>query len=113
MSASEPPRTAETPLTRDILLAARYYLGGRRGLIILAAAVLVAGLALNWSWLVAAGLAPILLALAPCAAMCALGLCMNKAGGKSCSSGNKTPAEGSDFKGGPEGAGKGRGTVTG
>jgi hypothetical protein len=45
-----------------------------------------AGLAFNWSWLVAAGVAPILLALAPCAAMCALGLCMSKMGGKSCAS---------------------------
>jgi membrane protein DedA with SNARE-associated domain len=33
-----------------------------------------AGLALNWSWPVAAGVAPLLVALAPCAAMCALGL---------------------------------------
>lgn len=28
------------------------------------------------SWLVAAGAAPIILSLAPCAVMCALGLCM-------------------------------------
>ena len=41
--------------------------------------VLGLGLALNWSWLVAAGIAPLILGLAPCAAMCALGLCM---GGK-------------------------------
>ena len=31
----------------------------------------------SWGWLVAAGIAPILLAAAPCAAMCALGLCMS------------------------------------
>jgi hypothetical protein len=43
------------------------------------------GLALNWSWLVAIGVAPLLVALAPCAAMCALGLCMSRMGGKSCS----------------------------
>lgn len=61
----------------------QYYLGGRRGLILLTVAALGAGLVLNWSWLVAAGIAPLLLALAPCAAMCALGLCMNKMGGKS------------------------------
>ncbi len=29
----------------------------------------------NWAWLVAAGLAPILLATLPCLAMCALSLC--------------------------------------
>lgn len=51
----------------------------RRGLIVLGAIALVLGAALNWSWLVAAGIAPILIALLPCAAMCALGLCMNKA----------------------------------
>lgn len=63
----------------------RHYSSNRKVLVALAVAVVGAGLALNWSWLVAAGVAPILLALAPCAAMCALGLCMNKTGGKSCS----------------------------
>lgn len=51
----------------------------------LAAVLLGAGLALNWSWLVAAGIAPLLVVLAPCAAMCALGLCMRKGTGESCS----------------------------
>ena len=83
--------------------AAWPYLGGQRGLIFLAIGIAVAGAALNWSWLVAAGVAPILLAILPCAAMCALGLCMNKAGSNSCSTGEKTPAEESDFKGGPDG----------
>lgn len=49
---------------------------GRRTWFIIAASILVAGAALNWSWLVAVGIAPLLLSLAPCAAMCALGLCM-------------------------------------
>lgn len=51
-----------------------------------------AGLALGWPWLVAFGLAPVALALLPCAAMCALGLCM--AGGKdskSCHTQTDTP----------------------
>lgn len=64
---------------------ARYYLGGRRGLLILAGLALTAGLVLNWSWLVAVGIAPVLIAVLPCIAMCALGLCMSRAGGKSCS----------------------------
>jgi len=38
-----------------------------------------AGLAFNWDWLAAAGVAPILIAVAPCLAMCALGLCMRGA----------------------------------
>lgn len=83
------PNTApsKTSLGQDLRHALRYYLGGRRGVIVLAAVVLAAGAALNWSWLVAAGIAPVLLALLPCAAMCALGLCMNKLSGQSCSTG--------------------------
>src|SRR3546814_12794177 len=75
---------SETTLTQDLLYAGRYYLGGRRGLLILAAVAIVAGLALNWSWLVAVGIAPILLGVLPCLAMCALGLCMPHAGSTSC-----------------------------
>lgn len=83
--------TAEPSLTRDLIDAARYYLGGRRGLLVLAGLAIVAGLALNWSWLAAAGLAPILISVLPCLAMCALGLCMNRGSGKSCSTAAKTP----------------------
>jgi len=79
-------------LPRIVLGLLRHYLGGRRGLIVLTVVVLGAGAFFNWGWLVAVGIAPLLVALAPCAAMCALGLCMNKMGGKSCSPGS-TPAE--------------------
>ncbi len=104
MNTTEP---AESSLARDLFDAARYYyLGGRRGLIVLAALVLVAGLALNWDWLVAAGIAPLLVAVLLCAAMCALGLCMNKAGGKSCSTGGGSPGEKPGVEGGPEGTRK-------
>ena len=58
---------------------------GRRGLLITALAVIAAGLALNWGWLIAVGAAPLILSLAPCAAMCALGLCM-RGGSNSCDS---------------------------
>lgn len=96
----ETPKAAEMSLTRDTLYLARFYLwnaanrvrpylGGRRGLILLAIAVLGAGMALNWGWLVAIGVAPVLLAVVPCAAMCALGLCM-KGGSKSCSPGDQS-----------------------
>jgi hypothetical protein len=91
MTTPRPAETADTSLTRDLLYATRYYLGGRRGLLIAAALALVGGIALNWSWLVAAGLAPILLAALPCVAMCALGLCANKLMGRSCST--ETPAQ--------------------
>ena len=49
--------------------------------ILIGAAVLGGGGALyfgGWSWLVAAGLAPIILGVLPCLAMCALGLCANR-----------------------------------
>jgi len=87
MSAStEMTKAGEPSLTKATIDLVRYYLGGRRGLILLTIAILGAGLVLNWSWLVAVGIAPLLLAFAPCAAMCALGLCMNKMmGAKSCS----------------------------
>lgn len=43
------------------------------------AAVAVAlALYAGWDWLVAAGLATTVVALAPCLAMCALGLCMGR-----------------------------------
>jgi len=54
----------------------RDWLTRPRGLIVVAIAIIGAGLALGWDWVVAAGLAPLLLAVAPCAAMCALGLCV-------------------------------------
>lgn len=80
-SAEEPPPS----LARDLLHLARYYSARRYVLLALSAVALVAGLTLNWGWLAAAGIAPVLISLAPCAAMCALGLCMRRAGGKSCS----------------------------
>ena len=86
MSTSiETAKRSGTDAGGNLLQLARRYLGGPRGLILLAVAVVGAGLALNWGWLVAVGVAPVLLALAPCAAMCALGLCMNNMGGKTCS----------------------------
>jgi hypothetical protein len=78
-------RTTERPLGRDVIYAAKYYLGGRRGLVLAGTAVVAAGLSFNWSWLVAAGVAPLLLSVLPCVAMCALGLCMSRMTGASCS----------------------------
>jgi hypothetical protein len=69
--------TSNTSLSREALYAARYYLGNRWGLIALI--VLVAALGLyfgGWGWLVAAGLAPIILSTLPCLVMCGLGVCM-------------------------------------
>jgi hypothetical protein len=76
--------TAEVPLSRLALNLARYYLGNRRVLLILGSIALVAGIAFNWSWLVATGIAPLLLTVLPCLIMCGAGLCMNKLIGGSC-----------------------------
>ena len=48
---------------------------GRRGLILVAMAIIAAGMGLNWGWLTAIGAAPLILAVAPCAVMCGLGYC--------------------------------------
>ena len=93
MSESNATPAAETTLRQDILALLRHWLRGRRGLIVLAVVVLGAGAYFNWSWLMAAGIAPILLALAPCAAMCAMGHCMKRGEGDSCSSGKDGAAE--------------------
>jgi hypothetical protein len=75
---------------RDLGQMARRYLSGWRGVIVLVILALTAGLALGWSWLVAAGIAPILISVLPCLAMCALGLCMHRGGGRSCSAEDTT-----------------------
>jgi hypothetical protein len=95
MADTQQSQSQDGSLGRDLLYALRYYLGSRRGLLVLAGLAIAAGLALNWSWLAAAGIAPILISVLPCLAMCALGLCMNRSGGKSCSTAasNADPAE--------------------
>ena len=85
MKTLETANASDTSLTQGLLYALRYRLGGRRGLIAAAVVAVVGGVVLNWGWLVAAGIAPLILAVLPCVAMCALGLCANKMGGKSCS----------------------------
>src|SRR5437867_442549 len=82
MNSYDADKTGERSFSQDLWSAARYYLGGRTGLILLAAVALGAGAYFNWGWLVAAGIAPLLLTALPCVAMCALGLCM-KGGSKS------------------------------
>ena len=56
----------------------------RRRLLLAGVTVVIgSGMALNWGWLTAAGLAPILVSLAPCGVMCGLGLCMKGGTGTS------------------------------
>ncbi|HZV06997.1 MAG TPA: hypothetical protein VE999_18085 [Gemmataceae bacterium] len=53
---------------------------GRKRLLLggFALALIGAGLAWQWSWLVALGVAPLLVSAAPCVVMCGLGLCMHR-----------------------------------
>jgi hypothetical protein len=59
---------------------------GRNRLVLgaIALGVITAAAAWQWSWLVAIGIAPLLISFAPCAAMCGLGLCMHRMGGRAC-----------------------------
>lgn len=51
-------------------------LGNRLVLATAGIGVTGAGLALGWDWLSAIGVAPLIVATAPCLIMCALGMCM-------------------------------------
>ena len=75
---------AESSRVRNRADQLRGWLVSPRGLIVVALAIIGTGLALSWNWVVAAGFAPLLLSLAPCAAMCALGVCMMAKGNASC-----------------------------
>jgi hypothetical protein len=85
MSSPETTGATRPSLVQDWLYALRYWLRGPRGLAALVLSAFVIGAALTWSWLVAVGVAPLLLTVLPCAVMCGLGLCMNKMTGGSCS----------------------------
>lgn len=52
--------------------------------------VIIGGAAWNWNGILALGIAPLILAILPCLAMCALGLCMHKLTGKTCTAGQQT-----------------------
>jgi hypothetical protein len=73
---------SETSLGQDVSRLIRHWFRGRRGWFFMAAVIAFAGGVSGWDWLVAAGIAPILVSLAPCLVMCALGLCMKRSPGK-------------------------------
>ncbi|MFC3325032.1 hypothetical protein [Mesorhizobium cantuariense] len=99
MSATELTQTKPASPGRNARSTVRNYLAGRRGPIAAGAAIAVAGLAFNWTWLVAAGIAPLLLGVLPCVAMCALGLCMSRMTGRACSTENVAPKADGDTDG--------------
>ena len=74
--------------TRNLFATLRVWSGSRLGLLAIAGVAIIAGLGFNWSWLVAAGIAPLLLSALPCVAMCALGLCMMQMKGRGTAAGS-------------------------
>ena len=83
MTAPQSTTTTEPSLGRDVLNAARYYLGNRWVLLALGSVAVIAGLSFGgWGWLVAAGLAPVILSILPCLVMCGLGVCVMCRSGK-------------------------------
>lgn len=91
MTTIESNKTVNASLANNFLSMGRHYLGNRMVLLILAVIIMAGGAALNWSWLVAIGVAPVLLSTLPCLVMCGLGLCMHKKVG---GSGNQQVANG-------------------
>jgi hypothetical protein len=90
-SSVEAPPSELATILRYRLRALWVRIGARRAAIALGLVAVAGGIALNWGWLTAIGVAPVLVATAPCAAMCALGLIMPKMmGGNSCASGQNS-----------------------
>ena len=71
----------------------RQYVGNRLVLVGVAVVLVALGLYLGWGWLAALGLAPIILSLLPCVAMCALGLCMMRGKARSREAADANSAE--------------------
>jgi hypothetical protein len=100
MSETKAADLSGRPWPQLILGVLRGFTRDRRVLIAAGVLALVLGAAFNWSWLIAVGVAPVLLAVLPCAAMCALGLCamsMNRS-----SPGATAPATGATADGSAE-----------
>ena len=89
MGSPETAGSTARSLAQDWLYALRYWLRGPKGIAALLLSALALGAALNWSWLVAVGIAPLLLTVLPGAVMCGLGLCMNKMMGGSCATSSR------------------------
>ena len=83
-----------TAVARPIRLSMPY---GRQGWLVAALALITAGAVLNWGWLTATGIAPLILSFAPCVLMCAAGVCMmcksNSCASKTTSAVGSTPTD--------------------
>ena len=77
------PETAQSDSVATTVQRIHSWALSPQGLTIAGIAAAVVGLTLGWSWVVALGVAPLILTLGPCLVMCALGLCMNRMAGRS------------------------------
>jgi hypothetical protein len=92
MDASVP--SSRPPSARAACMSGNSILRNWKLWLVLVAVAVAAGAAFNWSWLVAAGAAPLLLSVLPCLAMCALHLCASKGAPGSKTSGGQQRATG-------------------
>lgn len=78
------PKRASAAMTTRVwrVLTLGDRLGRLSGIVLWLTAAVGTGLFFGWSWVVAAGLSSVALAVLPCAAMCAAGLCMGRGGSK-------------------------------
>ncbi len=83
VTTSDTTKSTDASVRPDGAQPARSYLLNRWVLLAIGGLVLLIGAILNWGWLVAVGIAPIIIAVAPCAIMCGLGLCAMKMKGNS------------------------------
>ena len=90
------------------MLTLGHRLGRRTALVLWTATAIGLGLFAGWGWIIAAGLSSTVLALLPCAAMCALGLC----GGDSAKKCSEKPAPSGASDKAQEQGEHGSGTVT-
>ena len=73
-----------TPPVKTGLSLPQWFPRGRPALLWMAIFAIGAGLVFGWDWLVAAGVAPLIVSVLPCLAMCAIGLCAMGGSAKSC-----------------------------
>lgn len=69
------PMQADLSIRRLYASAVGPWMTRRRAILIFSVITIAGGLYFNWAWLVAAGIAPVLVAVSPCLLMCALGVC--------------------------------------
>lgn len=75
MNRTETAMTQTVTTIDTVQSRLRHLMTARRILLVAAFAVIAGGIVANWGWLVAVGIAPLILGTLPCVAMCALGLC--------------------------------------